>query len=191
MYKRDEKGRDLIPFPKKKYNIIYADPAWNHQTWSAKGRGRNPDTLGHYKVMDFEDIKKLPIPDIADKNCVLFLWVLDQMLPQSLELIKYWGFSYSTVGFNWVKTNKNNNDYFVGMGWWTRANQEMCLLAKKGKIKRQSKSVRRLIVSPRQEHSKKPDEVRDRIVELCGDLPRIELFARQRVEGWDCWGNEV
>ena len=113
------------------------------------------------------------------------------MLPQSLELIKYWGFSYSTVGFNWVKTNKNNNDYFVGMGWWTRANQEMCLLAKKGRIKSQSKSVRRLIVSPRQEHSKKPDEVRDRIVELCGDLPRIELFARQRVEGWDCWGNEV
>ena len=181
-----------MQLPNKKYNIIYADPAWNHQTWSAKGRGRNPDTLGHYKVMDFEDIKKLPVPDIADKNCVLFLWGLDQMLPQSLELIKYWGFSYSTVGFNWVKTNKNNNDYFVGMGWWTRANQEMCLLAKKGIIKRQSKSVRRLIVSPREEHSKKPDEIRDRIVQLCGDLPRIELFARPPIpKDWDCWGNEV
>ena len=102
-----------MELPNKRYNIIYADPPWNHQTWSAKGRGRNPDTLGHYKVMDFEDIKKLPIPDIADKNCVLFLWVLDQMLPQSLELIKYWGFSYSTVGFNWVKTNKNNKHYTI------------------------------------------------------------------------------
>jgi N6-adenosine-specific RNA methylase IME4 len=175
----------------KKYNIIYADPPWNHVTWSKKGRGRNPDTLGHYPVMDFEEIKKLPVPDIADKNCVLFLWVLDQMLPQSLDLIKHWGFTYSTVGFNWVKTNKNNSNYFIGMGWWTRANQELCLLAKKGTIKRKSKSVRRLIVSPRQQHSKKPDEIRDRIVELCGDLPRIELFARQKTPGWDVWGNEV
>ena len=184
-----------MEFPKKKYNIIYADPAWNHQTWSKKGRGRNPDTLGHYQVMDFEEIKKLPVQDIADKNCVLFLWILDQMIPQSLELIKHWGFEFSTVGFHWVKRNKNfalgDDNFFVGMGLWTRANPEMCLLAKKGIIKRQSKSVRRLVVTPREEHSKKPDCVRDRIVELVGDLPRIELFARQRVKGWDSWGNEI
>ncbi len=172
-----------MDLPNKKYNIIYADPPWKYK------RDGNHSAASVYDVMNLQDIKKLPVPDIADKNCVLFLWGLDQMLPQSLELIKYWGFSYSTVGFNWVKTNKNNNDYFVGMGWWTRANQEMCLLAKKGIIKRQSKSVRRLIVSPREEHSKKPDEIRDRIVQLCGDLPRIELFARQKVDGWDSWGN--
>jgi len=186
----------LIPFPKKKYNIIYADPAWRHETWSEKGRDRCPDgKLGHYSTMSLEDIKKLPVQEISDKNCILFIWVLDHMLPQSLEVIESWGFKYSTIGFNWVKRNKNfalgNDNFFVGMGWWTRANSELCLIAKKGKIKRQSASVRRLVVTPREEHSKKPDIIRKKIVELCGDLPRIELFARQRVEGWDCWGNEV
>ena len=91
----------------------------------------------------------------------------------------------------WAKSNKNKLGMFTGLGYWTRANPEMCLLATKGKPKRLSKAVKQLIISKRQEHSKKPDDIRNRIVELCGDLPRIELFARQRVKGWDCWGNEV
>ena len=77
------------------------------------------------------------------------------------------------------------------MGYYTRCNPEQCLLATKGKPKRISKAVKQLIISKRQEHSKKPDEIRDRIIQLCGDLPKIELFARQRVQGWECWGNEV
>ena len=113
------------------------------------------------------------------------------MLPEALEVIKRWGFKYKTVAFTWIKENKKSDGYFTGMGYYTRCNPEQCLLATKGKPKRISKSVRQLIVSRLEQHSKKPDDIRNRIVKLCGDLPRIELFARQRVEGWDCWGNEV
>jgi site-specific DNA-methyltransferase (adenine-specific) len=94
------------------------------------------------------------------------------------------------VAFTWIKENQSDG-YFTGMGYWTRANPEMCLLATRGKPKRISKSVKQLVVDVRREHSRKPDCVRNRIVELCGDLPRIELFARQKVDGWDNWGNEI
>ena len=105
--------------------------------------------------------------------------------------IKAWNFKYKTVAFTWVKQNKKSDSYFKGLGYWTRANPEMCLLATKGNPKRIGKSVDQLIISKLQNHSKKPDDVRNRIVELCGDLPRIELFARQKTPGWDVWGNEV
>ncbi len=111
-------------------------------------------------------------------------------MPLAFDCIKSWGFQYKTVAFNWVKTTKKNKYHFGG-GNWTRSNPEICLLATKGKIKRQSASVRELCVSELREHSRKPDCIRDRIVELCGDLPRIELFARQKTLGWDAWGNEV
>ena len=183
----------MIPFPKKKYNIIYADPAWYFKTYSDKGNKRS--ALQHYNCLNIDDIFNLPVNTICNNDCVLFLWAIDPMLPEALETIKRWGFKYSTIGFNWVKRNKNfalgNDNFFVGMGWWTRANSELCLIAKKGSIKRQTRSIHQLIYEPIREHSRKPDCVRDRIVQLCGDLPRIELFARQRVDGWDCWGNQV
>ena len=179
----------MIPFPKKKYKIIYADPAWHFKTYSNKGQKRS--AIRHYDTMDIDNIYDLPVKSICDDDCILFLWVIDSMLPQALEVIKRWGFKYKTVAFTWVKQNKKSEGYFTGMGYYTRCNPEQCLLATKGKIKRLSKSVRQLIVSKLEDHSKKPDSVRDRITELCGDLPRIELFARQRVKGWDCWGNEV
>ena len=112
-------------------------------------------------------------------------------MPEALETIKHWGFKYSTLGFVWVKRNKKADTCFFGLGNYTRANSELCLIATKGKIKRISKSVSSVIDARIMEHSRKPDIVRDKIVELMGDLPRIELFARQSVEGWDCWGNEV
>jgi len=179
----------MIPFPKKKYKIIYADPAWHFKTYSNKGQKRS--AIRHYDTMDIDNIYDLPVKSICDDDCILFLWVIDSMLPQALEVIERWGFKYKTVAFTWVKQNKKSEGYFTGMGYYTRCNPEQCLLATKGKIKRLSKSVRQLIVSKLEDHSKKPDSVRDRITELCGDLPRIELFARQRVKGWDCWGNEV
>ena len=179
----------MIPFPNKKYNIIYSDPAWYFKTYSKKGDKRS--AVQHYNCMRLDDIFNLPIESISDNDCILFIWVIDPMLPEAMEVIKKWGFKYKTVAFTWVKQNKKSDGYFTGLGYWTRANPEICLLATKGKPKRLSKSVRQLIISKLQEHSKKPDEIRDRIVELCGDLPRIELFARQRTEGWDCWGNEV
>ena len=180
---------NLIPFPKKKYKIIYADPAWHFKTYSSKGEKRS--AVRHYDCLNINDIYNLPVDTISDNDCILLIWVIDPMLPEAIETIKRWGFKYKTVAFTWVKENKKSDGYFTGLGYWTRANPEMCLLATKGKPKRLSKAVKQLIISKRQEHSKKPDEIRKRIIQLCGDLPRIELFARQKVEGWDCWGNEV
>lgn len=175
----------------KKYNIIYADPHWQFKVWSKDtGLGRSPDM--HYSTMEKEDIQLLPVNKITKENAVLFLWVTYPCLEEGLELIKKWGFTYKTCAFSWIKFNKKSNTPFVGMGYYTRANNEICLLATKGKpLKRINKSVKQVVFSKIREHSRKPDEVRERIIELFGDLPRIELFARQQFEGWDCWGNEV
>jgi len=179
----------MIPFPKKKYNIIYADPAWYFKTYSNKGEKRS--AIQHYHCMSIDDICNLPINSICDDDCMLFIWVIDPMLPEAIKVIESWGFKYKTVAFTWVKKNKKSDSYFTGMGYYTRCNPEQCLLATKGKTTRLSKSVRQLIISKIQQHSRKPDCTRDRIVELCGDLPRIELFARQKTPGWDVWGNEI
>jgi len=165
----------------KKYQIIYADPPWSFQG----GGGRKPP----YPVMKTEEIKKLPIKELADDNCALFLWASDPQLHHALEVIDAWGFKFKTVAFTWVK--KNNGTFPTGLGYWTRGNPEMCLLAIMGKCQRVSKNIRQLVISPRRGHSRKPDEIRDKIVMLMGDLPRIELFARQRFDGWDAFGNET
>ena len=141
--------------------------------------------------MKDEELYHLPVQNLADKNCVLFLWCTFPKLPEALKLIEAWGFTFKTVGFVWIKQNKSGKGYFLGLGWWTRSNAEICLIAVKGKPKRKSASVRQLLFSPVEEHSKKPDEARDKIIELMGDLPRIELFARRETPGWDVWGNEV
>lgn len=181
----------------KKYNVIYADPPWLFKTYSEKGKGKSPEQ--HYVCMTIEDIKNLPIGTIAEDDCVLFMWVTFPLLQEGLDTIKAWGFTYKTCAFNWIKRNKKADTPFWGCGYWSRANSEICLLATKGNPKRISAGVHQVIeeweseaVNTRIEaHSKKPDEVRDRIVALVGDLPRIELFARQGTPGWDVWGNEV
>ncbi len=175
----------------RKYSIIYADPPWRYKVWSRDtGLGRSADS--HYSTMEKQDIEALPINEISNKDSVLFLWVTAPCLEQGLELVKKWGFKYKTIGFNWVKQNKKSDSLFWGMGYYTRANAEICILATKGKtLPRISRRVHQVVLSHVEEHSKKPNEVRKRIVELFGDLPRIELFARQYADGWDCWGNEV
>jgi N6-adenosine-specific RNA methylase IME4 len=178
------------------FEIIYADPPWTFRTWSAKGKGRSPER--HYDCMSLADVRALAVPDIAAENCTLFLWATDPLLPEALKLIEAWGFTYRTVAFHWAKLNKSTTglfftarDFFTGMGYWTRANPELCLLATRGKPQRVSMSVRRLVIEPRREHSRKPDEVADRIVSLMGDVPRVELFARQSRDGWETWGDEA
>jgi N6-adenosine-specific RNA methylase IME4 len=178
-----------IPFPDKKYHIIYADPAWTFKVYSDKGKGRNAEN--HYSVSSLEDMKKLPVQNIAREDSILFMWATYPNLLEAVELIKAWGFEYKTVAFTWIKKNKKSDGFFLGLGYWTRANPEICLLATRGKPKRVSKGVRNLLISRIRRHSQKPDETRERIVSLMGDLSRIELFARDSVEGWDVWGNEV
>ena len=169
----------------KKYQIIYADPPWNFNFHKRDLK----DKAHLYPTMKPQDIINLKVNEIADDNCILFLWVMNSEIPLALECIKKWGFEYKTVAFTWVKTTKNT--YHFGGGNWTRSNPELCLLAKKGKISRKSASVRNLVIERLREHSRKPDKIRTDIVELVGDLPRIELFSRQKTEGWDVWGNEV
>jgi len=181
----------------KKYQIIYADPPWRFKNWSmnelakrgekwARRNGRSP-----YNVMDNEQIYSLPIEDITDKNCILFLWATYPKLNEALETIKRWGFEYKTVAFTWVKQNKKSNGWHFGLGYWTRGNPEICLLATKGKPKRISKFVANLTIGHLRGHSQKPDEIREKIVELVGELPRVELFARQKTEGWTSIGDDI
>ena len=178
---------DFIPFPKRKYNIIYADPPWRYSD-----KGCNGNAADHYPTMALSDMRRLPVGDIAAKDCVLFMWATYPMMREALSLIDAWGFTYKSIAFQWVKQNRSGKGYFFGLGRWTRGNTEPCLIATKGKPQRVSHAVSQLVVSPLREHSRKPDEVRDRIIELMGgDAPRIELFARETVPGWDCWGNEV
>lgn len=173
----------------KKYQIIYADPPWSIQTTSQVPSGR-PNSRP-YIAMRMIDIYSLPIGKIVNSNSVLFLWATSPLLPEALFTMKQWGFEFKCVAFTWVKRNKRSSSWFWGMGWWTRSNPEYCLLGVKGNLKRIARNIHSVIDTSIREHSKKPDEVRDKIVQLCGDLPRIELFARSRHEGWDAWGNEV
>lgn len=173
----------------KKYQIIYADPPWQYKVYSKKGDSRSAES--YYSTMSIEDICKLPVKNISDDNCVLFMWMTFPTLKEGLKVINEWGFKYKTVAFVWIKQNKKTPLLFWGMGFWTRANAEICILATKGNPKRISAKVHQVIMTPVEEHSKKPNETRERIVELIGDLNKIELFARQKVLGWDAWGNEV
>ena len=141
--------------------------------------------------MSIDDIRNLPVRELADKNCILFMWVTFPTLREAFSVIDAWGFTYKTVAFAWVKQNKKTSSLFWGMGYWTRSNAEICLLATKGKPKRQSAGVHQFIISPIEQHSKKPDEARNKILALMGNLPRVELFARQKTPGWDAWGNEI
>ena len=141
--------------------------------------------------MSIDELCALPVESLAAKDCLLFLWATFPMLPEALRLIKALGFSYKTVAFVWLKQNRKSPTWFYGLGYWTRGNAEICLLAKRAKPKRHSAAVHQFIISPIEQHSKKPDVTRDKIVELAGDLPRVELFARQKCPGWDAWGNKV
>lgn len=180
----------MIEFPNKKYNIIYADPPWEY-----KESGTNAKVEGrHYPSMTLEEICAMPVSAICAEKCILFLWATFPRLKDALETIEAWGFVYHSLGFDWTKLTKNGAPK-MGCGYYTRQNNEVCLIGvpkdKRRRLRPQSHSVRACVQSPAREHSRKPDEIRDEIVEICGDLPRIELFARQRFEGWDAWGNEV
>lgn len=175
----------------KKYSVIYADPAWSYRD----KREKHPRLCGgasvHYETMSQGDLKSLPVSDLADENCMLFMWATFPNLQEALDVMAAWGFKYKTLGFSWIKTNKKNGKPFFGIGYYTKSNCEVCLIGVKGKPIKQSDYVSSVVIAPREEHSKKPDIVRDRIVELCGNVPRVELFARQRTEGWDAIGFDI
>ena len=185
----------MCPIKEKKYQIIYADPPWKYRQGKSLGTNFQAAADRHYPCMDYREICKLPIKDLVDEKCILFLWATFPMLREALEVIKEWGFEYKTVAFTWLKTYpKQSFKAVFGIGYYTKSNAEVCLLATKGQAHKlvKSNSVSQVIITSRKfKHSEKPQEARDKIIELVGDLPRIELFARQKTEGWDCLGYDI
>lgn len=178
----------MIPFPDKHYNIIYADPPWRNPKSGTKARNNEK----HYPSMSTEDICALPVRDISAPQSILFLWAVFPNLPDALRVIDAWGFEYYGLAFDWCKLCAWGGKPKMGCGYYTRQNNEICLIGvKPDRIKPLVRNVGASILEAAREHSRKPDCVREKIVQICGDLPRIELFARQRVAGWDAWGNEV
>ena len=177
-------------WPRKKYQVIYADPPWRFNNKNTGGSMKS-GAANQYNVMSIDDIKKLPVNEIAADNCVLIMWYVGSQPQEAIDLVNAWGFTIKNMnGFVWVKLTKKLLAFF-GMGFWTRAGSESAIIAVKGKPKPLNKSIRAVRHEVVGRHSEKPAAFRNDIVDLCGDLPRIELFARQKTKGWDCWGNEV
>lgn len=182
--------------PKGHFKAIYADPPWSFRAWSKDtGNGRSAES--HYGTMTMADIAALPVSELAADDCALFCWVCWPSLPEALDVITSWGFTYKTCGFDWAKAHAGQLEMFrddiagqVGMGYWTRANSEPCLLATRGSPKRLNADVRQAIIEPRREHSRKPSCVYDRIERLV-EGPYLELFSRTSRPGWTMWGNQV
>jgi len=175
-----------------KFSCILLDPPWRFNTYSAKGRDRCADK--HYPVMSLKDICNIPIQKITEKDCIMFMWATSPMFKYALQAIDSYRFTFKTFGFVWIKTNKDGEGLSTGCGYYTRSNAEYCLIATQGHPKRISASVHQVVMAPRTKHSEKPPEVRKRIVQLMGDLPRIELFARvdtEKVDGWRCIGDSL
>ena len=172
-----------MELPNKKYNIIYADPPWQYK----RNGGKSAESI--YNVMDLDDIKNMPIQDITEDQAHLYLWVTNPFIKEGLEVCESWGFEYKTM-LTWVKTYKDGTPV-MGMGYYFRGCTEHIIFGVKNKKLCNKKSTKNIVFSNQRKHSQKPDEVRDLIVNSSGDLPRIELFARETAEGWDSWGNEI
>lgn len=186
-----------MDLPDKKYAVIYADPPWSYCQHGTGPKSRG-NAAQHYHTMTTEDICTLPVRQLAgggEQGCALFMWATFPQVADALRVMEAWGFTYKTAAFVWVKKNRKSGTNFWGMGAYTRANAEICLLGVTPDFRPAAQiknhAVHQIIEAPVMAHSVKPNETRRRIVELLGDVPRIELFARQRVPGWDAWGDEI
>lgn len=186
----------MTDWPTGKYGAILADPPWGFRTWSGPDKKvASRGTVAPYQTMEMDEIAGLPVSDVAAENAVLFMWVVWPTLPEALEVMRAWGFAYKTCAFSWMKADPYKlfaleEDVYMGLGYWTRANSEVCLLGTRGNVRRRDASVRQGIIQPKRQHSRKPDCVHDRIERLVAG-PYLELFARAPRKGWTVWGNET
>lgn len=181
--------------PQQQFGAILADPPWKFLTWSQRGKSRSADS--HYPTMTIYEIEQLDVQSVAKPDCVLFLWATWPILPQALTLTSMWGFTYKTCAFAWMKADVSTVNMFdapvdvdMKLGYWTRSNSEVCLLATRGKPKRLDAGVRQGIIESARQHSRKPACVHGRIERLVAG-PYLELFARHQRPGWVTWGNET
>ncbi len=185
------------PLPEGQFGAILADCPWRFQNWSMTERARRGEKWARrngrspYDVHDTDTLCRLPVQEIAARDCVLFLWATYPKLQDALQVMAAWGFQYKSVAFTWVKENPSGIGYHFGLGYWTRGNPEICLLGTRGRPKRQDNSVANLVIAPRRDHSRKPDRVRERIERLVAG-PYCELFCRPPGRpGWTSWGEEM
>lgn len=185
-----------------KYAAIYIDPPWKFEVWGGTIGSRTASS--HYPVMTIEEIAEIPLWSIMADDCAVFMWSTWTHLPEALWLAGQWGLEYKTCAFNWVKLNKMQRDTpFTGMGYWTRANSEPCLLFTKGSPRRKSKDVPQMLIdwqgglfetetiaTPIGRHSEKPQAIYERIEALVPGA-YCEVFARKARPGWDVYGNEI
>jgi len=182
--------------PKGHFGAILADPPWGFKTWSGpEKKVASRGTVAPYRTMEIADMAKMPVADLAAPNCCLFMWVVWPTIPEAFDLIDAWGFKYKTCAFAWLKADPYRlwaleEDVRMGLGYWTRSNSEVCLLATRGKPKRVNNTVRQGIIEPIRQHSRKPDCVHERVQQLVAG-PYLELFARQKRPGWTVWGNQT
>lgn len=173
----------------RKYSVIYCDPPWDYkgqkQHTGSKGK-ESGGAVSHYSCLKLKDLKRLPVKDIADDDCLIFMWSSSPHLDQAIELMKSWGFKYATIAFVWDKMR-------VNPGFYTMSQCEICIVGKRGKIPRPrgARNIRQLVTEKRRAHSQKPDDVRNRITQMFPTQSKIELFARDASDGWDVWGDEV
>jgi N6-adenosine-specific RNA methylase IME4 len=172
-----------------KFAILYADPPWDYKGQTQHGGSGVSDTGGavrHYSTMTLDELMRLDVPSITADDALLFMWSSSPHLDQAVALMRAWGFSWATVAFVWDKLR-------VNPGFYTMSQCELCLVGKRGRIPRPrgARNIRQLVQSERREHSQKPDEVRKRIEAMFPTQAKVELFARERVDGWSAWGNEV
>lgn len=187
----------MTRWPRGRFGAVLADPPWKFATYNEAGRQRCPDwrrfkssPCRHYETMHVDQIKALPVRSVAADRCALFLWVPWPLLKEGIEVGEAWGFRYVSMAFDWMKLNGGGTPA-MGMGYWTRANTEGCLLfTTRDKPRRQARDIPMAILEPRREHSRKPDCVHERIERLV-EGPHLELFARSRRPGWATWGDQV
>ena len=173
------------------YDVILVDPPWSYYSWDAKTGPQGRTAAKHYNTMSVEEICALPVGGLAADNCALFLWAVWPDIFRAQEVIEAWGFTYRTIAWVWAKLNPTGMGFHIGLGYYTRANTEPCLLAVRGSMPPAVKDVRALLVTPVREHSRKPDDQYPRIERLYPQARKLELFARRPRPGWDSWGNEV
>lgn len=191
------------------YRVVYADPPWNFRSYAAcvDPRGGDRHVEKYYQTMKIEEINALPIKRLAHPDgCHLFLWATGPSLEKAFTTIRAWGFKYSGIGFTWVKLKRKHgkagsqwafvpiaelaSELHTGLGFTTRKNTEICLLARRGNARRLAKDIREVIIAPVREHSRKPDEAIERIERYCAG-PYLELFSRTDRPGWTAWGDQL
>jgi N6-adenosine-specific RNA methylase IME4 len=182
-----------VTVPPGGFRKIYADPAWGWRTWNALDKVPHRGAVAPYEPMTRDQLTALPVADLAASNCALFMWTVSSHLDQAIDLGRAWGFTFRSVAFIWIKTDKQGKPR-MSLGRWTRQEAEVCLLFARGRPPRRPKpigtNVRQVIMAQRREHSRKPDEIRERIDALV-EGPAIELFSRSSAPGWAAWGDEV